>query len=138
TALSRDGLTGLLKHADVKGQLAVEVQRCARNGTRSSIAMLDADHFTRVNARYGRAAGDNVIRSLAHLRLQRLWRIDSLGRYGGEEFGVVLPDCTAEQAKLIFDPIRQRFAALTYHEGDRTFHVSLSVGISETDGHSTP
>ncbi|WP_019340791.1 diguanylate cyclase [Stutzerimonas stutzeri] len=135
-ALSRDSLTGLLKHADIKEQVALEVERTQRSGKPTSVVMLDLDHFKQVNDQYGHAAGDNVIRSLANLMRQRLRRIDSIGRYGGEEFVAVLPDCSAEQAMRIFDEIRLRFAALSFHAGARTFSVSLSAGISETDGHS--
>ena len=134
-ALSRDSLTGLLKHADIKEQVALEVERAQRSGKPTSVVMLDLDHFKQVNDQYGHAAGDNVIRSLANLMRQRLRRIDSIGRYGGEEFVAVLPDCPAEQAKRIFDEIRLRFAALSFHAGARTFSVSLSAGISETNGH---
>ena len=136
-ALSRDSLTGLLKHADIKEQVALEVERAQRSGKPTSVVMLDLDHFKQVNDQYGHAAGDNVIRSLANLMRQRLRRIDSIGRYGGEEFTAVLPDCPAEQAKRIFDEIRLRFAALSFHAGARTFSVSLSAGISETDGHAS-
>ncbi len=137
-ALSRDSLTGLLKHADIKEQVTLEVERSLRSGNPASVVMLDLDHFKQVNDQYGHAAGDNVIRSLANLMRQRLRRIDSLGRYGGEEFVAVLPDCTLEQARQIFDEIRQRFSALPFHAGSRVFNVSLSAGISQTDGHSSP
>ena len=136
-ALSRDSLTGLLKHADIKEQVALEVERALRSGKPTSVVMLDLDHFKQVNDQYGHAAGDNVIRSLANLMRQRLRRIDSIGRYGGEEFVAVLPDCPAEQAKRIFDEVRTRFAALSFHAGTRTFSVTLSAGISETDGQSS-
>lgn len=138
TALARDSLTGLLKHADIKEQVALEAQRAQRSGKPTSVVMLDLDHFKQVNDQYGHAAGDNVIRSLANLLRQRLRRIDSLGRYGGEEFVAVLPECSAEQAKVIFDEIRQRFAALNFHAGARTFSVSLSAGISETIDDAQP
>ncbi|AHL77461.1 diguanylate cyclase [Stutzerimonas stutzeri] len=136
-ALSRDSLTGLLKHADIKEQVALEVERALRSGKPASVVMLDLDHFKQVNDQYGHAAGDNVIRSLANLMRQRLRRIDSLGRYGGEEFVAVLPDCNLEQARQIVDEIRQRFSALPFHAGSKVFNVSLSAGISETDGHSS-
>ncbi|WP_312290615.1 diguanylate cyclase [Stutzerimonas nitrititolerans] len=138
TALSRDSLTGLLKHADIKEQLALEVERAARSGKPTSVVMLDLDHFKRVNDTYGHAAGDNVIRALANLLRQRLRRIDSLGRYGGEEFVVVLPECSAEQARRIIEEIRSRFSAISFRAGVHTFNVSLSAGISETDGHAKP
>lgn len=135
-ALARDSLTGLLKHADIKEQIAVEVERSTRNGSHASIVMLDIDHFKRVNDRYGHAAGDNVIRALANLLRQRLRRVDSLGRYGGEEFAAVLPDCTAVQAKRIIDEIRERFSELSFVANGATFNVTLSSGIAQTDHQS--
>jgi diguanylate cyclase (GGDEF)-like protein len=137
TALARDSLTGLLKHADIKEQLALEVQRATRSGKPASVVMLDLDHFKHVNDTYGHAAGDNVLRALANLLRQRLRRIDSLGRYGGEEFVAVLPECTALQARRIFDEIRVRFAALSFYGGDsQEFYVTFSAGICQTDGHT--
>ena len=132
-ALSRDSLTGLLKHSDIKEQAAVELERALRSGKPASVAMLDIDFFKRVNDSYGHAAGDNVIRALANLLRQRLRRIDSLGRYGGEEFLVVLPDCPADQALRILDEIRQRFADLHFIADGQPFSVTLSAGISSTD-----
>ncbi len=135
TALARDSLTGLLKHADIKEQLALEVHRATRSGKPASVVMLDLDHFKRVNDTYGHAAGDNVIRALANLLRQRLRRIDSLGRYGGEEFVAVLPECSAQQARRIFDEIRERFAALSFNAGEsHEFQVTFSAGICETSG----
>ena len=132
-ALSRDSLTGLLKHADIKEQAAVEMERAQRSGKPASVGMLDIDFFKKVNDNYGHAAGDNVIRTLANLLRQRLRRVDSLGRYGGEEFLVVLPDCTAEQALRVLDEIRLRFAELTFIAGGREFSVTLSAGIASTE-----
>lgn len=133
-ALSRDSLTGLLKHADIKEQAAIELERALRSGKPASVAMLDIDFFKKVNDSHGHAAGDNVIRALANLLRQRLRRIDSLGRYGGEEFLVVLPDCTAEQALRVLDEIRQRFAELKFIAGGSEFSVTLSAGIASTEG----
>lgn len=135
-ALARDSLTGLLKHADIKEQVAIELERSLRSGDRTSVVMLDIDHFKRVNDEHGHAAGDNVIRALANLLRQRLRRIDSLGRYGGEEFLAVLPDCTPEQAYLIVDEIRQRFAELRFIADSVEFSVTLSAGIAGTDVNS--
>ena len=136
TALSRDSLTGLLKHADIKEQIAIEVERTARNGGSACVVMLDLDNFKQVNDRYGHAIGDNVIRALSNLLRQRLRRIDSLGRYGGEEFTVVLPDCNLEQAKHILDEIRQRFAELPFMAHDSSFNVTFSAGIAQSNSQS--
>lgn len=136
-ALSRDSLTGLLKHADIKEQAAIERERAQRSGKPASVGMLDIDFFKKVNDSYGHAAGDNVIRALANLLRQRLRRIDSLGRYGGEEFLVVLPDCTAEQALRVLDEIRLRFAELKFIAGGSEFSVTLSAGIASTETAAT-
>ncbi|WP_061237580.1 diguanylate cyclase [Ectopseudomonas composti] len=135
-ALARDSLTGLLKHADIKEQVVTELERALRSGARASVVMLDIDHFKQVNDEHGHAAGDNVIRALANLLRQRLRRIDSLGRYGGEEFLAVLPDCTPEQALLIVDEIRQRFAELRFIADGKEFSSTLSAGIAGTDVNS--
>lgn len=135
-ALSRDSLTGLLKHGDIKEQVGIELERAQRSGKPASVAMLDIDFFKKVNDSYGHAAGDNVIRALANLLRQRLRRVDSLGRYGGEEFLIVLPDCPAEQARRILDEIRQRFAELHFMAGEQQFSATLSAGIACTSDDS--
>ncbi len=132
-ALSRDSLTGLLKHGDIKEQVSIELERALRSGKPASVAMLDIDFFKKVNDNFGHAAGDNVIRALANLLRQRLRRIDCLGRYGGEEFLVVLPDCPADQARLVLDEIRQRFAELQFIADASEFAVTLSAGIASTE-----
>ncbi len=132
-ALSRDSLTGLLKHADIKEQVAVELERAQRSEKPASVVMLDIDHFKAVNDNHGHGAGDQVIRALANLLRQRLRRIDSLGRYGGEEFLAVLPDCPPEQARRILDGIRERFAALSFNDKGQAFSVTFSAGIASTE-----
>ena len=132
-AMSRDSLTGLLKHADIKEQVVLEQERAQRTQKPASVAMLDIDFFKKVNDTYGHAAGDNVIRALANLLRQRLRRVDSLGRYGGEEFLVVLPECSADQARMVIDEIRQRFAELQFTAAGQHFSVTLSAGISSTE-----
>ncbi|MFE8643677.1 diguanylate cyclase [Sphingomonas sp. NCPPB 2930] len=129
-ALSRDGLTGLLRHADIKEQVTQEVLRNARGSKPASVAMIDIDHFKRINDTYGHSVGDNVIRSLANLLRQRLRRADQLGRYGGEEFVAVLPDCSPAQAHTVLDGIRQHFSQLEFIDQGRRFHVTLSAGIA--------
>ncbi|SDS58653.1 response regulator receiver modulated diguanylate cyclase [Halopseudomonas litoralis] len=129
-ALARDSLTGLLKHADIKEQIEIELERACRTRRPVSIAMIDIDHFKSVNDQYGHAVGDNVIRALANLLRQRLRKIDRLGRYGGEEFVAVLPDCHAEDAKRILDEIRVAFNELQFSASNGLFHCSFSAGVS--------
>ncbi|MES2817540.1 MAG: diguanylate cyclase [Pseudomonadota bacterium] len=136
-ALARDSLTGLLKHADIKELVAVELERAMRSGQDTSVVMLDIDFFKKVNDNHGHAAGDNVIRALANLLRQRLRRVDSLGRYGGEEFLAVLPDCSPDQAQQILDEIRERFAELRFSAAGNTFSVTFSAGIAATTSQSS-
>lgn len=129
-ALSRDSLTGLLKHADIKEQVAVEQDRALRTGKSMSVVMLDIDHFKKVNDSYGHGVGDNVIRALANLLRRRLRRVDGLGRYGGEEFLAVLPECNGRQAVQILEEIRQQFSRISFSSETGDFSVSLSAGVA--------
>ncbi|HDZ58310.1 MAG TPA: diguanylate cyclase [Pseudomonas xinjiangensis] len=129
-ALARDSLTGLLKHADIKEQVELEIERARRTKLPVSIAMIDIDHFKQVNDSHGHGVGDNVIRALANLLRQRLRKGDRLGRYGGEEFVAVLPNCNAEDAKTILDDIRAAFNALYFSGSNGAFQCSFSAGVS--------
>ncbi|MFY0666185.1 MAG: diguanylate cyclase [Natronospirillum sp.] len=128
--MSQDSLTGLLKHSVIKEQLSIEVKRALRTRTPLCFVMLDIDHFKKVNDTYGHGKGDQVIKTLAHLLHQRLRRSDSIGRYGGEEFAVVLTDCTPEHAQIILNDIREAFAAIVFAGANTHFSVTLSAGVA--------
>ncbi|HQT71957.1 MAG TPA: diguanylate cyclase, partial [Thiobacillus sp.] len=128
--ISRDSLTGLLKHASIKESAAIEVTRARRNGKPVSLAMLDIDHFKLVNDTYGHAVGDVVISSVAMLLRQSLRQSDIIGRYGGEEFVAVLPECDAGYAHLLMEGIRRRFASLHFSHEGKDFGCTLSVGLA--------
>ncbi|MHB0776246.1 diguanylate cyclase [Halomonas sp. WWR20] len=131
-ALLRDGLTGLMKRSVIREQLDIEVSRAHRTGRPACVVMLDIDRFKVINDSYGHAAGDYVIRMLANLLRQRLRKVDHIGRYGGEEFVAILPDCLPGSAQQIFDEIRCKFSALKCIAGDQIFHASFSAGIACT------
>lgn len=128
--ISKDSLTGLLKHASIKEAVDVEVRRAQRTGKPVTLAMLDIDHFKAVNDNYGHAMGDVVIAAVATLLRQRLRQSDILGRYGGEEFVAVLPDCDLESARLLLDDIRQRFSSLHYSNDGQSFSCTISIGLA--------
>ncbi|MDO9142780.1 diguanylate cyclase [Rhodoferax sp.] len=128
--ISRDSLTGLLKHASIKESAGTEVTRARRSGKPVSLAMLDIDHFKSVNDTYGHAVGDVVISSVAMLLRQRLRQSDIVGRYGGEEFVAVLPECDAGYAHELMEDIRQRFASLRFSHEGKDFGCTLSVGLA--------
>lgn len=131
--MSRDSLTGLLNHGAVKDEARAEISRVRRLGTRASLVMLDVDHFKQVNDRYGHAAGDRVLKSLARLLRQSLRETDSIGRYGGEEFLVLLPDSRPEDAARRLDGLRRRFAAIEHHAGDEMFRCTFSAGVASAE-----
>lgn len=131
--MSQDSLTGLLKHASIKDRLAQEMDRASRQGKAMTVAMVDIDFFKKVNDKWGHPAGDQVIKTLGHLLRQRLRRQDSIGRYGGEEFLAVLPECSTADARSLLDDIRLRFSEVGFiHQGE-SFAVTLSVGIACND-----
>jgi len=129
--LVRDGLTGLLNHTRLKEQLHLEVSRARRTGSPLSFAMLDVDRFKEVNDGFGHATGDRVLKSLAFLLKQRLRRTDFLGRYGGDEFGVIFPDTRAEDAARILEEIRRDFAEVPHPSPAGPFRTTLSAGVAE-------
>ncbi len=131
----RDSLTGLLNHSAILDRLDHELARARRSKEALAFAMLDLDHFKRVNDQFGHAAGDRVLRSLARMLQQRLRKTDLLGRYGGEEFAIILPGATASRATEILDDVRESFAALEFTFGVDRISVTFSVGISEFPRH---
>jgi len=125
-----DGLTGLLNHSRSKERLEVEVARARREKTPLSFAMLDIDHFKHVNDNYGHPAGDRVLKSLANMFKQRLRPYDTVGRYGGEEFVVILPNTDAAAARLIMDKMRESFSKIDHCSEDGNFSCNFSCGIA--------
>lgn len=133
-----DSLTGLLRHGCLKEHLVTELVRARRTNAPVSFAMLDVDHFKHVNDTYGHPSGDRVLKSLARLLQRRMRKTDSVGRYGGEEFAVVLPDATGEDAFRVLDEVRDAFAKIQQQHGESMFKVTLSGGVVEASGEDCP
>lgn len=128
--MERDSLTGLFNHTRIKEQLDIELSRAQRQDRPLAFVMVDIDHFKRVNDTYGHGTGDRVIKSLARLLKQRLRKSDYVGRYGGEEFAVILTDTDGENALRIVDQIRQDFLKIAHLSGKVSFVVTLSAGVA--------
>ncbi len=126
----RDSLTGLYNHSSTKEMLQRELARARRNNTPLSFVMLDIDHFKQVNDTHGHAVGDEVIKLLARTLRQRLRATDIVGRYGGEEFAVILPDTGTNDARRVIDELRERFTHRSIPAGDTHITVSFSAGIA--------
>jgi diguanylate cyclase (GGDEF)-like protein len=127
----RDSLTGLLNHTAIKDQLDSEVARAKRLTKPLSFAMIDIDNFKRVNDTFGHPVGDRVIKNLSRLLKQRLRASDLIGRYGGEEFAVVLVDADGSAALKVLDTIRNDFSQLSLVADGKEFSVTFSCGIAD-------
>ena len=125
----RDSLTGLYNHTHTLQLLENARYRAQREGQPLSFAMLDIDFFKKVNDSYGHPMGDRVIKSLALFLKQRLRKSDCIGRYGGEEFAVVMPGTDAATAQQVLDGIRQRFAEIHYPARPQDLSCTFSGGI---------
>lgn len=134
TVMESDSLTGLLNHVIIKERLAVEVKRAHRQGTPLTFALIDLDHFKAINDRYGHLAGDRVIKALASLLTRRLRDTDIVGRYGGEEFAVILTETGIDPAVKVMNEVRRSFALLQHSSGEQDFCVTLSCGLASLAG----
>ncbi|NIP72430.1 MAG: diguanylate cyclase, partial [Gammaproteobacteria bacterium] len=126
----RDGLTGLYNHSRIKQELELAVSRGRRQGADLAFAMIDIDEFKAVNDTYGHPVGDRVIKSLARLLRQRLRTIDIIGRYGGEEFALILDNTRVEAALAVLEDIRANFARLAHRAGAHEFSATFSCGLA--------
>ena len=126
----RDSLTGLYNHTHTLHLLDLEITKAQGKDTPVCFAMLDIDYFKKINDNYGHPIGDRVLKSLSLFLKQRLRKTDHIGRYGGEEFAVVLPNTSERDAKTILNEIRERFAELPQPAGTGTFNVTFSCGVA--------
>jgi diguanylate cyclase (GGDEF)-like protein len=130
TFMVSDSLTGLLNHTKIKERLEAEVASARRHRLPLAHAMIDIDHFKRVNDTYGHATGDHVLKGLAQLLQQRLRKTDVIGRYGGEEFAVILPNTSADAALAVVDQIRAGFEQVRHQSEGTDFRVTFSAGVA--------
>jgi len=126
----KDSLTGLLNHTKIKEQLDFELSRAARQKRPLVFAMVDIDYFKRVNDTYGHPMGDRVIKSLSRLLQQRLRKTDIVGRYGGEEFAVILTDTDGDTAFNVMNEIRMGFEQIRQQGENGEFSVTFSCGLA--------
>jgi diguanylate cyclase (GGDEF)-like protein len=131
---TRDGLTELWNRAMILEILQRELPRSRREGHPLAVIMADIDHFKQINDTHGHLAGDHVLRQTAQRLLAVLRPYDTVGRYGGEEFLVVLPGCGGNVALNLAERLRQSVAAEPIAEGEEGCSVTLSLGVADWDG----
>lgn len=124
-----DPLTGLLNRRAFTPLLAAEHQRVQRTQRPCAVALLDLDHFKRVNDQYGHGVGDGVLVQLAALMLRHVRDIDSVARVGGEEFAILFPESSAEEAVQALERIRQALAAEPLQVDGEQIAITVSSGV---------
>jgi diguanylate cyclase (GGDEF)-like protein len=127
---THDGLTGMWNRKAVLDLLQREFEIASRAHTNIGVMMLDADHFKQINDTHGHLAGDAVLRELARRIQSSLRSSDLTGRYGGEEFLVVLPGCTLEQVSSCAERIRSTIADQPIDAESAPLAVTVSIGTS--------
>ena len=126
-----DELTGLLNRRYIMKTLNEEMARAQRFGGACSVAIIDLDFFKRINDQYGHPIGDEVLRTFAITLFANLRAVDKLGRYGGEEFLMILPDTAKDQALRTLDRLRSIASEVDWAAISRVMNVTMSAGISE-------
>lgn len=126
-----DGLTGLLNRKTWEQHLLQEFKRYQRYQGPISLIMFDIDHFKKINDGYGHPAGDEVIRQTAQILLKSIRDCDIAGRYGGEEYAVILVDTDAEGARLVAERIRTTIEATSARYEGQIINYTVSLGVCQ-------
>ncbi len=130
-----DPLTFLPNRRSILAELQRQVTYSERYGTPLSVSMIDLDHFKDVNDTYGHAAGDQVLRFMASELRDRIRQPDEIGRYGGDEFLMILPNTSASAAAEQANRLCQQLWSTTLAPGRVPVQVSLSIGIAQYQSH---
>ena len=126
-----DALTGLRNRRSFDRRLAAEHNRAKRFGKPYSLALLDIDHFKRVNDTHGHPAGDALLAQLGQILARQFREVDVVARYGGEEFAVILPEISGGTAQGVAERVRRAVAATPFALPDgREIGVTVSIGVS--------
>jgi diguanylate cyclase (GGDEF)-like protein len=128
-----DGLTGICNRPHFIAQAEKILEASRRSGERQSIVLFDLDHFKSINDRYGHATGDFVLKRTVSACKLHLEKGDIFGRFGGEEFAILLPSCSSDEGRERAERLRVTIASITAYHGTTKATVSASFGVSTTD-----
>jgi diguanylate cyclase (GGDEF)-like protein len=129
----RDSLTGIFNHQHFVSEAERVLRATERKSGAACLISIDLDHFKLINDTHGHAVGDIVLKHTVTLCQRQLRPTDLFGRLGGEEFGILLPDCTREQGVAIADRIRTAIEATPVEGDGRLVTFSASIGLASTD-----
>ncbi|WP_241956439.1 GGDEF domain-containing protein [Marinobacter maroccanus] len=133
---TRDPLTGLFNRREMSRVLEEELERARRYQRPMAVLWVDFDHFKDINDTFGHAAGDSVLRSISRLLQSSVRSVDSIGRFGGEEFVIVLPEMDLEEAQETAERLRRKVADEPQPLGnDQTVPLTISVGVAVYPDH---
>jgi diguanylate cyclase (GGDEF)-like protein len=132
-----DPLTGLCNHTAARERLEIELNRAIRDELPLCYAMLDIDDFKSLNEEFGHAAGDYILKTLGHTLLYRFRRQDCIGRYGGEEFVVIMPNTKVTDAVKVIDDIRDDFSKTVHKFGEHLLSCTFSAGVAQFPDYET-
>lgn len=130
-----DGLTGIHNRRFFEMRIGEELERASRFGGRMSVIMVDIDHFKRLNDEFGHLLGDEALRNVSSILKQQLRKMDMVCRYGGEEFAVVVPETTGENALKVAEKLRRQVES--YHFPGVPRPVTISCGVADYPEHGT-
>ncbi len=133
-----DGLTGLANHRSFYEVLEKELWRSRRYGGRISLIMIDVDNLKKINDLHGHRAGDKVIKHIANKIRQCIRHIDTASRYGGDEFAVILPNTSLNDAVVVAERMVETVAKSTVIWNRQRIPLSISVGLGEYNADSSP
>jgi diguanylate cyclase (GGDEF)-like protein len=125
-----DELTGALNRRYIMRFVNDEIAKVQRSAGTSCVAIIDLDHFKKINDRFGHPVGDEVLRGFAHAIFADIRMIDRFGRQGGEEFLLLLPDTDMDHAVQILDRLRDRIAQLDWATVSPDLSLTISAGVS--------
>ena len=131
---THDSLTGLLNRGEIMRRLEQELERQKRTGESLGVVLADADHFKKINDTHGHAVGDQVLGEIARRFVKSLRAYDVVGRYGGEEFLIVIPDCDGQAALATADRLRQAIATPLMSTTAGSIPVTISAGLITSTG----
>jgi diguanylate cyclase (GGDEF)-like protein len=138
TAASTDELTGLINRRELNNRLSYELNRAKRKQSSMALMLLDLDHFKHINDTHGHHCGDLALKYVADFLMQHFRAADSVARWGGEEFVVLMPETALAEAKQVCASALTSLSKRTFHYNTHAITITASAGLCEMDCQTDP